>query len=86
MATIDEPLDLIKLSVDERVYVKCRGDRELRGNLQAFDQHLNIILTDVEESVTSHEMDEETMEEIIRVSLYTECVFLIYCIDFQKEG
>ncbi|KUF95302.1 Calcium-dependent protein kinase 5 [Phytophthora nicotianae] len=31
MASIDEPLDLIKLSVAERIYVKCRGDRELRG-------------------------------------------------------
>jgi U6 snRNA-associated Sm-like protein LSm3 len=31
--TVREPLDLIKLSLDERVYVKCRGERELRGRL-----------------------------------------------------
>ena len=30
---VEEPLDLIRLSIDERVYVKCRGDRELRGKL-----------------------------------------------------
>ena len=30
---MEEPLDLIRLSIDERVYVKCRGDRELRGRL-----------------------------------------------------
>ena len=30
---IKEPLDLIRLSLDERVYVKCRGERELRGRL-----------------------------------------------------
>lgn len=30
---VDEPLDLIRLSIDERVYVKCRGGRELRGKL-----------------------------------------------------
>jgi U6 snRNA-associated Sm-like protein LSm3 len=30
---MEEPLDLIRLSIDERVYVKCRGDRELRGIL-----------------------------------------------------
>jgi hypothetical protein len=24
---MDEPLDLIRLSIDERIYVKCRGDR-----------------------------------------------------------
>jgi hypothetical protein len=32
-ATMEEPLDLIRLSIDERVYVKCRGERELRGKL-----------------------------------------------------
>ena len=30
---MEEPLDLIRLSIDERVYVKCRGERELRGVL-----------------------------------------------------
>jgi U6 snRNA-associated Sm-like protein LSm3 len=65
---VEVPLDLIRLSIDERVYVKCRGDRELRGKLHAFDQHLNIVLGDVEESVTSTEIDEETDEEIVRVA------------------
>lgn len=32
-AMVKEPLDLIRLSLDERIYVKCRGDRELRGKL-----------------------------------------------------
>ena len=32
-ATVKEPLDLIRLSLDERIYVKLRGDRELRGKL-----------------------------------------------------
>jgi len=35
--TIKEPVDLIRLSVDERIYVKMRHDRELRGRL-----HVNI--------------------------------------------
>lgn len=30
---VEEPLDLIKLSLDEVIYVKLRGDRELRGKL-----------------------------------------------------
>jgi small nuclear ribonucleoprotein (snRNP)-like protein len=38
MSHLVEPLDLIRLSLDERVYVKCRGDRELRGKLHAYDQ------------------------------------------------
>lgn len=31
--TVKQPLDLIRLSLDERVFVKLRGDRELRGRL-----------------------------------------------------
>ncbi len=31
--TVKEPLDLIRLSLDERIYVKLRGERELRGKL-----------------------------------------------------
>ena len=31
--SVKEPLDLVRLSLDEKVYVKCRGDRELRGTL-----------------------------------------------------
>ena len=63
-----EPLDLIRLSVDERIYVKCQGDRELRGKLHAYDNHLNMVLGDVEETVTTQEVDQETEEEIIRTS------------------
>ncbi|KPP58810.1 U6 snRNA-associated Sm-like protein LSm3-like [Scleropages formosus] len=50
--TVEEPLDLIRLSLDERIY--------------AYDQHLNMILGDVEETVTTVEIDEETYEEIYK--------------------
>lgn len=42
---VDEPLDLIRLSIDERVYVKCRGGRELRGKLhvrQALESDMGV--------------------------------------------
>jgi len=104
--SVEEPLDLIRLSIDERIFVKCRGNRQLRGKLhvccacgaesltraratcgsiartthpptcprtraarmpQAFDQHLNMVLGDVEETVTITEVDEETDEEHIKV-------------------
>mmetsp|Transcript_7132 Transcript_7132/g.9511 ORF Transcript_7132/g.9511 Transcript_7132/m.9511 type:complete len:90 (-) Transcript_7132:186-455(-) len=68
---MEEPLDLIKLSIDERVYVKCRNNRELRGKLHAYDQHLNMVLGDVEETVTTHEVDEETDEEIVKKATRT---------------
>mmetsp|Transcript_21617 Transcript_21617/g.55456 ORF Transcript_21617/g.55456 Transcript_21617/m.55456 type:complete len:98 (-) Transcript_21617:17-310(-) len=67
-STVKEPLDLIRLSLDERVYVKLRGDRELRGKLHAYDQHLNMILGDVEETLTTIEIDDETYEEIVKTN------------------
>ncbi len=33
VATVEEPLDLVRLSLDERIVVKMRGDRELKGVL-----------------------------------------------------
>lgn len=70
-AAVKEPLDLIKLSIDERIYVKLRGDRELRGVLHAYDQHLNMILGHVEETVTTVEIDDETYEEIVKTNKRT---------------
>jgi U6 snRNA-associated Sm-like protein LSm3 len=99
---VEEPLDLIRLSIDEKIYVKMRGDRELWGKLhvisfkyiklmnikylikiqlssslshlflflfdiKAYDQHLNMVLEDVEETITTLEVDEETNEEITKV-------------------
>ena len=54
--SVEEPLDLIRLSLDERLYVKMRNERELRGRLHAYDQHLNMVLGEVEETVTSVEV------------------------------
>ena len=38
-ATVKEPLDLIRLSLDEKIYVKLRGDREIRGRLHVCRGH-----------------------------------------------
>ncbi|KAK7060474.1 Sm-like protein lsm3b [Paramarasmius palmivorus] len=48
---IQEPFDLIRLSLSERVFVKLRGDREMTGILHAYDGHMNLILSDVEETI-----------------------------------
>ena len=104
--TIERPLDMIRLSLDERVVVKLKGSRELRGKLfvraaqcgtgpaagpaapalsapcpppgltlpsptpftptQAFDEHVNMVLGDCEETHTSEELDAETGEITIK--------------------
>ncbi|KAF5288777.1 hypothetical protein FQA39_LY15268 [Lamprigera yunnana] len=66
--TVKEPLDLVRLSLDERIYVKMRNDRELRGRLHAYDQHMNMVLSDAEETITTVEIDEETYEEVYRTT------------------
>lgn len=93
---VEEPIDLVRLSLDERIYVKLRGDRELRGRLhvswsidrayeiranerlincfspnQAFDGHLNLVLGEVEETITIVDVNEDTNEEVIRVRYMT---------------
>ena len=42
VAVVEEPLDLIRLFLDERIYVKMRNGRELRGRFHAYDQHVNM--------------------------------------------
>ncbi|KAK9372269.1 uncharacterized protein V1513DRAFT_452893 [Lipomyces chichibuensis] len=54
---VSEPLDLVRLSLNERVFVKLKGDREIRGRLHAYDSHCNLVLSDVEETV--YVMDDE---------------------------
>ena len=66
--TVKEPVDLIRLSLDERIYVKMKNDREITGRLHAYDQHLNMVLGEVEETITTIEIDEETYEEVYKTT------------------
>ncbi|BEI79617.1 hypothetical protein CcaverHIS002_0101460 [Cutaneotrichosporon cavernicola] len=59
-ATINEPLDVVKLSLGERVFIKLRGDRTLTGTLHAYDAHMNLVLSGVEESI--HTVERRTSE------------------------
>ncbi|KAL7266931.1 U4/U6-U5 snRNP complex subunit lsm3 [Rhizina undulata] len=67
---IQEPMDLVRLSLDEQVFVKLRGDRELRGRLHAYDSHCNLVLGDVEETIyiVSDEEDDDTVRTVKKQS------------------
>nr|XP_022914620.1 sm-like protein LSM3A [Onthophagus taurus] len=67
--TLENPKDLLRLSLGERIYVKTQQNRELSGKLHAYDEHVNMVLGDAEETITSYEMDNETYGEI---SLFTK--------------
>lgn len=47
-ASVSEPLDLVRLSLDEIVFVKLRGDRELKGRL-----HVSLLSTTRPRNVTT---------------------------------
>jgi U6 snRNA-associated Sm-like protein LSm3 len=41
-SVLEEPLDLVKLALDEKVIVKMKGNRELKGVLHVkFSNNLN---------------------------------------------
>ena len=46
-----KPLDALQQSLHKRVLVELKGGRSFRGVLDAYDQHLNLVLSSVEEVV-----------------------------------
>lgn len=64
MSAAPEPLDFIKQNLDEQIYVKLRGCREIVGKLHGYDSHCNMVLGDVVETIYS--IDENTKETTIR--------------------
>lgn len=56
--SVEEPMDLFKFALNEQLYIKCRHNRELHGKLIAFDNHFNLLLSDVEEIYREEEVDQ----------------------------
>jgi small nuclear ribonucleoprotein len=44
-----EPMVLLEKSLDAIVLVKLRGNRQIRGKLVGFDNHMNLILIESDE-------------------------------------
>ena len=44
-----KPLDVLQQSLHKRVLVEVKGGASFRGVLDAYDQHLNLVLSSVEE-------------------------------------
>ena len=91
--TINEPLDLIRLSLNERIKVKLRGDRELVGNLhvsrciicimytflysiQAYDSHMNLILSKVEEKIHVVDVNDESHTNVRILNRFMKMLYV----------
>ncbi|MCJ1379977.1 U4/U6-U5 snRNP complex subunit lsm3 [Xylographa soralifera] len=75
-APVSEPLDLVRLSLDETVFVKLRGERELKGRLHAYDSHCNLVLGEVEETIYVIEEDEDEQEIVRTIKKQSEMLFV----------
>ncbi|KAI1803167.1 like-Sm domain-containing protein [Daldinia bambusicola] len=73
--SVSEPLDLVRLLLDEVVFVKLRGDRELKGRLHAYDSHMNLVLGDVVETIYTVDEDDDE-EEIKTTTKKSEMLFV----------
>ncbi|KAH3674542.1 hypothetical protein WICMUC_003219 [Wickerhamomyces mucosus] len=67
-----EPLDLVRLLLDEKIHVKLRGARELSGKLQAYDSHCNLVLSDAVETI----YDTNENNELISRNKTSEILFV----------
>ncbi|ETN45242.1 uncharacterized protein HMPREF1541_10119 [Cyphellophora europaea CBS 101466] len=74
--SVSEPLDLVRLSLDEVVFVKLRGDRELKGRLHAYDSHCNLVLGEVEETIYTIDEDEEGEDAVRTQKKQSDMLFV----------
>ncbi|KIW86064.1 hypothetical protein Z517_01458 [Fonsecaea pedrosoi CBS 271.37] len=73
---VSEPLDLVRLSLDEIVFVRLRGDRELKGRLHAYDSHCNLVLGDVEETIYTIEEEEDGEDTVKTTKKQSDMLFV----------
>ncbi|KAI0393129.1 like-Sm domain-containing protein [Xylariaceae sp. FL0594] len=74
--SVSEPLDLVRLLIDEVVFVKLRGDRELKGRLFAYDSHMNLILGDVVETIYLVDDEDDEGNDIKTTTKKSEMLFV----------
>lgn len=73
----EEPLDLIRYQLDEAVLVKLRGAREMKGKLQGYDSHCNMVLSDAEEYIYGESPEDVVVKKSEMVFVRGDSVILI---------
>ncbi|CAD8078473.1 unnamed protein product (macronuclear) [Paramecium tetraurelia] len=75
MDTLDEPLDVLKFSIAQQIYIKMRNNIELKGTLVSYDNHLNMIISKAEE--TSFQEGIKTKRKLDALYLRGDGIILI---------
>lgn len=73
----EEPLDLIRFQLDEFVIVKLRGAREMKGKLQGYDSHCNMVLSEAQETIFGENEADTTVKKTEMVFVRGDSVILI---------
>ncbi|MDD1744831.1 MAG: LSm family protein [Candidatus Methanoperedens sp.] len=45
----NRPLDILNNALNKSVLIRLKGSREFRGELQGYDMHMNLVLSNAEE-------------------------------------
>ena len=61
----DAATKMLEESLNKMVLVRLRGGRSLRGKLQGFDQHMNLVLEDAED-ISNSESTEKLGVIVVR--------------------
>ena len=49
-------MEILEESLGKAVLIRLKGGRSLRGKLQGFDQHLNLVLEDAEDTTRAEDV------------------------------
>merc|ERR1711915_166689 len=71
------PLSFVGASIGRRVTVTMQADRQIEAKLEGFDSHLNLLLSDAEETTVEQIFDQETGEKAFKkVKRKIPCIFV----------
>lgn len=55
--TIESPLQFLRISIEDEVIIELKDNRTIRGILHSFDEHMNLLIGDSEETITRTEVN-----------------------------
>ncbi|KAJ9472171.1 putative U6 snRNA-associated Sm-like protein LSm3 [Diplonema papillatum] len=77
MTEVNQPIDFMRLQLGKPVEVQMRGDRELRGMLLAFDTHINLMMSGVEEATYEKGRSEPNVRKLDMLYIRGDGVILV---------